>query len=424
MFYKSLTLASAIFCGVLSANATYITAKIGKITGNLNPNAKTHIVVAGSGGDLGIMLQQAGIAKAKKYRDLYPEDQIYFITFKEEFKNEGEDKDNFQFLNRVGFTDIKEVGGWFSGDLDGEDLMDELKAFNQIASLDIFSHGAAFYGIQLGGWTNRWDPSETYYKELNGHFAPDAFVVLHGCNTGYLATTLAYHFKVPVAGSLSATNFERPFENGLYYRDDEGRYPTTGKFKTKNDQAFKDPVACHRGGCYRLKPEDFAYTGHWGQFSGALPFYKFFCDPAMGDIICKRGMAKYAMSLISVLPIDENSSLEDYKKVIQDSICSNRPGKELQKENCVNALESSLEGKNLTFNPNYTRDNGSQAVQFECTFTQCKLEYKCEKVDLLGSTILRRSSCSAKALPGTEATTATREYKAFIDGYKYLTGKY
>lgn len=418
---SKLILSMGILLGISQAQA-YLTAQVGNAP--LTPYARTHILVAGSGNELGSLFQESVATKAKKYKELYPTEQIYIFVFEE--KPDG-DETNVQMLSRWGFSNIRSTGS----SLGSSDFMNELAQFNQIASLDVYSHGTFYYGIQLDGWFNRLDvsddatggnkrlsPQDDRYSKVKGHFTGDAFVMLHGCNTGYLATILYQAWKVPVAGSFTQTNFEYLFSDGLFYMrdtDESGNksYPKTGNFKSQNDQSFKKPISCDQGACVRLKPDIYGYYGYWGENSnGGLPFYKFFCSKTIGETTCQRGMAKAAVSFVTNVAVDETSSLESYKKAVQDILCPNEVKHPTLRGECVQALEQSLDGENLTYNP-------AQVAQIQCSFTSCDVEFTCEYIPVIN--LLERGKCEVNRLNSDEeVTTITTEYKAYINGYKLI----
>lgn len=370
-------------------------------TNQLDYNKPTHILVAGSGDDLGMQFQLVARSKALKYSQLYPNEQIVLIAHEEP------EIDNKVVLNNWGFQLIKKDRSTFNG----KAFIEEASKFNQIATIDIFSHSSAQYGIHLDSKAHRLTLNTKGLEELKGHFTKDAYVYLHGCNSGFnLAPFLSDVWEVPVAGSMTSTNFQKLHSDGNFYLTEAGFFPDTNWAET-NSQSFNEPVSCSKAGmCIRLKPDNNPYIGFWGEYhDGGLPFYKFFCvKTAMPE--CKKIMAKSLMSFISISNINLSSSLAEFKNVLYDFLCPVSPSKNLRGD-CIEALEKSLIGGSQTYNP-FSQD------QVECDFQGCKVEIKCEKVPLTG--VYKPGTCVLTNLNGHNATTLVREYKAYLEGFAEL----
>lgn len=370
-------------------------------TDKVDFNKPTHILVAGAGDDLGIQFQLVARSKALKYNQLYPNDQIVLIAHDES------EVDNKALLNVWGFQFIKKDHSAFNG----KSFIEEAAHFTQIATLDIFSHSSAQYGIHLDGKAHRLTLNTKGLEALKGHFTKDAYVFLHGCNAGFnLAPFLSEVWEVPVAGAMTSTNFQKLHSNGNFYLTEEGFYPSNDWAQT-NEKTFAEPVSCTKAGmCTRLKPDNNPYVGFWGEYhDGGLPFYKFFCvKNSTKD--CNRVMAKSLLSFIATSNINQNSSFEDYKNVLFDFLCPINPAKNLRGE-CAAALEKSLTGGDLTYNP-FSQE------QVECDFKSCQVEIKCDKVIITG--VYKPGTCTLANLAGHNATTLTREFKAYIDGFAEL----
>ncbi len=370
-------------------------------TDKLDPNKPTHILVAGAGDDLGTQFQQVARSKALKYSQLYPGDQIVMISHDEP------EMDNKALLNAWGFQLIKKDRSTFNG----KSFIEEAAKFNQIASMDIFSHSSAQYGIHLDGKAHRLTLNTKGLEELKGHFTKDAYVYLHGCNSGFnLAPFLSDVWEIPVAGSMTSTNFQKLHSDGNFYLTEEGFYPSNEWAQT-NSKSFNEPVPCNKAGmCLRLKPDNNPYIGFWGEYhDGGLPFYKFFCVKNQSSD-CKRIMAKSLLSFNATTNITKNSSLEEYKAVLFDFLCPVSATKNLRGE-CMTALEKSLTGVNLTYNP-FSQE------QVECDFKSCKVEISCDKVPLTG--VYKPGTCTLVNLAGHGSTTLTTEFKAYIEGFAEL----
>lgn len=388
---------SVIFMCLFAFNShAYIMTALN--TDKVDFNRPTHILVAGAGDDLGIQFQLVARSKALKYSQLYPNEQIVLISHDEP------EVDNKALLNVWGFQFIKKDRSTFNG----KSFIDETSKFNQIATIDIFSHSSAQYGIHLDGKAHRLTLNTKGLEQLKGHFTKDAYVFLHGCNSGFnLAPFLSDIWEIPVAGSMTSTNFQKLHSDGNFYLTEQGSYPSNEWAQT-NEKGFAGPVSCSKAGmCSRLKPDNNPYVGFWGEYhDGGLPFYKFFCTKtAVPD--CKRIMAKSLLSFNSTSNITPNSSLEEYKKVLFDFLCPVSSTKNLRGE-CEIALEKSLTVGSQTYNP-FSQE------QVECDFKSCQVEIKCEKVLLTG--VYKPGTCTLINLAGHDATTMVREFKAYLEGY-------
>lgn len=385
---------------VASPAWAYITATYGNM--GANPNVRTHVLIVGKGNELSTLLQTTAAAKAKKYAELYPNEQVYLISVNETGKD-----DNLELIAKYGFKNVVEKRGF---NFDSSDVFKEMKQFNQIASVDIFSHSVAYYGVILDGKLNRMDPKKDGYEKLAGNFTKDAYAFLHGCNSGqFLAPILSLQWGIPVAGSFTSTDFQRLHENGNWFFDD-ARKPAEGKFVTVNKQSYERNELCVEGACRRLYPDNFAYNGYWGSFNeGGLGFFKFFCmknDQAH----CDKIMAKAALSYISTKPITKNSSFEDYMEVVHDWICP-RSAKTDIREKCVAGLQRAA-----ATGGTYDSYSGKS---LQCDFKGCKAKFTCKRIPIID--LLKEGSCEVVNLrESSKTSTQVEEYKAYIRGWKLL----
>jgi hypothetical protein len=366
----------------------------------VNFDLPTRVLVAGGGEKLGTQFQEVAAAKALRYRDQNADYQIIFITAEEK------DLDNRSYLKRWGFNIQDEKRSNF----DGESLLKELVKFKQIASVDIFSHSSAQYGIHLDSKTNRLNLNTKGLEKLKGHLMKDAYAYLHGCNAGFnLAPFLSNTWEIPVVAAMTSTNFQKLHNDGDFYLNEEGYYPNSD-WALINSKSFYAPVACREGACLRLKPDNHPYVGFWGEYrEGGLPFYKFFClKNSTQD--CKRVMAKSLLSFTGTNSLRTTSTLAEYKKVVLDFLCPISAKRDLRKE-CEENLESSLVTGDETYNPFSGR-------QVECNFQSCKAEIRCKKIIIAG--IAKPGTCELINNFEGKATTLVREYKAYLEGFKSL----
>ena len=382
-----------------NAQAAYLMATYN--TPELDKTKPTRVMVAGDGDGLGLLFQEVSKARAIRYAENNPSEQIVLISY--------DDKDlgTENALRRWGFKTIKNDGST----IDGKVFVDEVSKFKKILSIDIFSHSSAQFGIHLAGKANRINIKTKGLEILKPNFMKDAFVYLHGCNSGFnLAPFLSNLWAVPVAGSLTSTNFQKLHSDGHFYLIEEGYAPNS-------DWALENPFSndstsdCSKGTCQRLKPDNTAYYGWWGQYKeGGLPFYKFFCVKNSSED-CTRVMAKSMLSHTLIVNLKKTSTLEDYKKGVIDFLCPVSSKKDLRSE-CQAELEAALISGDMTYNP-FTRP----AV--ECDFKTCKAEITCDKILFTG--MAKPGTCSLRNDAKSPATTLVREYKAYLEGYNSLT---
>lgn len=373
--------------------ATYNTEK-------LDTSLPTRVMVAGNGDDLGLLFQEVAKAKALRYSENNPQEQIVFIAIHEKELN------SEWSLKRYGFKVIRNE----KDTLDGKQFIKEVSKFKKILSLDIFSHSSAQFGIHLDGRENRLNVTTKGLEILKGNFLKDAFAYLHGCNSGFkLAPFLSKVWGIPVAGSMTSTNFQKLHNDGNFYLTEEGHAPNSDWAK-ENSLSSDQVTACSSGTCQRLKPDNTPYVGFWGAYrGGGLPFYKFFCvQNTIED--CQRVMAQSMLSHTSIVNLKRSSSLLDYKKAVIDFLCPVSSKKDLRGE-CAAKLEEALVTNDMTYNP-FSRP------QVECDFKSCQVEISCDKVLFTG--LPKPGTCELKNHATSPATTLVREYKAYLEAYPQL----
>jgi len=199
---------------------------------NLSFDKPTRILIAGGGENLGTLFQEVARGKAKKYSEQYPDQQIILITAEEPEIN------NVNILKNWGFFLQRKAYSIFNGRV----FIDEVAKFKKIASIDIFSHSSAQYGIHLDGKAHRLTTGTKKLESLNGHFMTNAYVILHGCNAGFkLAPYLSNIWGIPVAGAMTSTNFQKLHSDGQFYLTEDGFYPNSDWAKS-NTLSFNKEI--------------------------------------------------------------------------------------------------------------------------------------------------------------------------------------
>lgn len=398
MFKSLLVLIALLAITLSSAHADYHVAVYK--SSSIDVNKPTRLLLAGNGDDLGLLFQEVGKAKAMKYNELNSDEQIVFVAIKEK------GLDSEASLVRYGFKVVRNE----RASLDGVEFVNMALAFKKILSLDIFSHSSAQFGIHLDGRENRLNTKTKGLEKLKSNFTKDAFVYLHGCNSGFnLAPFMANTWGVPVAGSMTSTNFQKLHADGNFYLSEEGFAPNSDWSET-NTLSYDTETNCSKGACQRLKPDNTPYVGFWGAYrEGGLPFYKFFC-PKNSSETCLKALANSLLSHTLIVNLKRDSSLSDYKKAVVDFLCPVSSKKDLRGE-CAAKLEEALITQDYTYNP-FSRP------QVECDFNSCKVEISCDKVLFTG--LPKPGTCELKNKSQGKATTLVREYKAYLDAYTYL----
>ncbi|MBC7427987.1 MAG: hypothetical protein H7336_05200 [Bacteriovorax sp.] len=394
---------SLLACVIFSnAQANYIVASYN--TPNLDKNKPTRIMVSGDGDGLGLLFQEVAKARALRYAENNPGDQVVLISFDDKELGTADE------LVRWGFK----IEGTDKSTIDGKVFVDEASKFKKIQSIDIFSHSSAQYGAHLAGKANHINERTKGLEVLKPNFLKDSYVFLHGCNSGfYLAPFLSNLWGIPVAGSLTSTNFQKLHSDGNFYLIEEG-YAPNSDWATTNTLSTDKETNCQTGTCERLKPDNTAYFGWWGQYSeGGLPFYKFFCAKNNNED-CTRVMAKTMLSHSLIINLKKTSTLEEYKKGVVDFLCpvpAKNSKTDLRAE-CHAKLEEALLTGDQTYNP-FSRP------AIECDFKGCKAEITCDKILFTG--VQRPGTCTLRNDATSTPTTLVREYKAYLQGYNSLT---
>jgi hypothetical protein len=381
----------------VKSNAYYLTSFNSE---KLDYKRPTRLLIAGAGDDLGTQFLDVARGSALKYYQLDPNEQIILISAKEP------NIENIATLKKLGFNFQFEDRSTFNGDT----FLEEAVKFEKIASIDIFSHSSAQYGIHLDGKAHRLTLNTKKLENLKGKFIKNAYTFLHGCNAGFnLAPFLSNLWEIPVAGAMTSSNFQKLHSDGNFYLTEENMFPNSDWAKV-NSKSFNDIEACKNGACIRLKPDNSTYIGFWGEYyEGGLPFYKFFCLKNT-DLDCRTVMAKSMLSFVGNVNLKPTSNLADYKKLVLDFLCPVSSKRDLRGE-CEENLENALISGDLTYNP-YLRP------QIECDFKRCEVEIKCKKIFLTG--IYKPGSCILENNFSEKSTTLVREYKAYLEGFKNL----
>ncbi len=361
----------------------------------------THIIVVGSGmKEDSDQFYQTGLLQGYKYREMYPQHQVVVIS-----APDVRGADNDEVLQRFNLSIIKKV----NATLNTQNLVNEMLFFNKIASFDFYGHSSP-WAVKLAKKDGTIMPKshKALLEKVIPKFTDYAYATLNGCNGGFqLAPRLSTVWKIPVSGSLTSTQFERLQNDGWYKKSDR----TEAENLRVNTLSFKQPMDCKMGVCWRLKTARKNYSSYWGKFEdGGLSFPKFFCNFDNSNKRCEKSMALHLTAFPSVKAIDKNSSIEDYKVVLFDYLCSTAKDKNYFKK-CVDGINNAINNNSTTF-----QIHPGNAL--ECNFKTCNASIKCKK-KIFGRGP-RAGSCKVVTEPNTNPTTLVREFKAFIQGYKLI----
>jgi hypothetical protein len=391
-----------LICGATGAQAS-ITAALG--TNQIDPSAPTHVFVIGYSHGMGNQFYEVALARALRYRELFPSRQIVI------FRNrETGGKEDLRETEIAGVRIVSED----ANRLTGERLIAKLRQFTRIASLEISSHSSTHIGVGLEGSdpVDRLYPGTPGIEKLRGHFDRDAYVYLHGCNGGYVfGPYLSKLWGVPAAAALTSTDFQQLHADGKWYFNNPGQYPATGGWKKSNDVSYENALSCADGKCRRLKPDNHPYNGMWGEFEGGgLPFYKFFCNFEGGESACPKAMALSILGFPSVQPVSARSTEREFSAVLDDFFCPT-DAKGAQRADCVASIEKKLATGDEVYSP-------FKGNTLECGLTGCNVEVKCKT----GSDGLPvAGTCVTRAPENKKPKTLLQEYKRYLEGFRQLS---
>lgn len=362
----------------------------------------THIIVIGSGvKEDSNQFFQSGVARAEKYKILWPNHQVVIMG-----SPEVRGTDDEKVFNDFNVPVVKFIDNTFTPEV----FFEELTVFTKIASLDFYGHSSP-WSLKLGKDNAALTPSsyEKKLRALKANFLPDAYITLNGCNSGFsIAPDMSKYLELPVSGSLTGTLFERIESDGLWYKEADW---TKENYVTINEFSFNEDVSCSLGLCWRMKPSQYNYSSYWGHFKqGGLNFYKFFCNFDNKNGSCERAMAKSLLSFPSVKSINEKSSIEDFKAVAFDYICTTYKNKSKYNA-CVEGINNALSRGDLIFQTH-------AGPELNCNFKTCNASVICK--DKIFGSGPRGGTCQLKVDVQPNPTNGAQEMLSFLKGFKLL----
>lgn len=394
---------------------------------------RTRIILVGDSHKLGTLPLYAGTTRARRYRELYPNDQIVLLV-SEGVRDASVVKTGADLVQSGTFGD----GGPRVADLrrlDATQIVKALDRFQKIASIDFYGHSSPF-GMLLesdgGGRTLSGDVPGSV-GALADNFDHDAnpYVAMHGCNGGvFTAPKLSKLWKVPVAGNLTASNFQELMSDGHWYFNDDGKFPASLQRASKNTVSYATPAACDNGACVRMRPEDGPYYGVWSNpdtgFQYGLSFLKFFCAYDDANSTCAKGMAQSLYGSVSDVRVDAQATDEQLRDALAEFFCA-RDDDESWFSTCKANLLRAVD-EDLPFSPMRRATERS----LECDFTGCTgTEFRCTTVSggpQQGTCAWVSAGCPKDASPSRCRTpndklrTTVNEFKRYVDGHRLLRG--
>lgn len=400
-------------------------------TSNIDLAKTSRILLVGDSDELGELPLFAATTRARRYSQLYPNEQIVLFVTKDVASPD---------VVRSGSTVVKQepfgpnVALSDLSRLTTEKLVGALDRFSRIASIDFFGHSSPFGALLEASGSDRVlaPGMPGNIAVLKDNFARDAnpYITLNGCNGGAsVAAQLSKILELPVSGALTGTNFQVLMSDGRWYYNDEGFFPPNLTAVKRNDRTFgalPTLPTCVNGACVRMKPQDSPYRGVWADkqtgFQYGLNYYKFFCD-FPDAAACSKGMAQSLFAWPSIKPIDKTSSDADIKDVLADFFCSGNKDATWFDTCKTNLFAAAASGAG--FSPMKSSNDFSH----ECSFTGCEQKFRCKMVSgtpQKGTCVWVDPSCrddqsaASCRLKNTKKQTTTTELKRYLEGVALL----
>lgn len=369
-------------------------------TQSLDPSKPARVLLVGDSAHLGDAPLEAALARARRYREVFPNDQIVIYL---------PDGDSTSTANGYG---LKPVQADYAK-MRGTAIAQSLLHFSKLVSVDFYGHSSPF-GLSLDhtkGDTNLKSTTPNI-GDLAAKFdrSRNPYATFNGCNAGIVAAReLSAAWGIPVSGAFTGSNFERLHRDGHWYADSDGLTPSED-FVTTNAASYKTPVPCKEGACFRMRPMNYPYAGYYGRFGRGLGHYKFFC--AFDDeATCAKGMAHALLGFPSVKPVSPSSPRADFEAVVLDYLCPTTADPQTFAR-CADALP-----KAAASGQGYTPFSDPSKV-VECSMKSCDAEIACTR-DADGNP--QPGTCTIHAPPApAESHTTPEEYKWFMRGFDLL----
>ena len=367
----------------------------------LDTSKITHIIVVGSAvKEDSDQFFQSGLSRAQRYKEVWPDHQVVIMSGPD-VKN----MDDEQVFIKYKIPVVKTVYKKFTAPL----LLDEMEAFDKIASFDFYGH-ASPWAMIIGKTGAAFDPSAYYsrLKRMRSKFTDNAYATLNACNTGFLlAPDLSQGLGIPVSGSLTSSEFERIESDGFWYKEQDQTEKNETRF---NKVSFNSSQSCGLGLCTRMKSARINYSSYWGTFTtGGLSFDKFFCNYENSrDGRCERGMAMSLMTFPSVKPINLQSSIEDFQDVLYDWLCSTGGSRNYYNK-CKYGIQAAVFRGDLEYQSHPTNE-------LNCDFISCNAKIVCKYKTTEEGPI--PGSCDIETQTNDHPTNVAKEFLSMMRGFE------
>ncbi len=360
----------------------------------LRPGVPTDVFVAGFGNDQGTQFLKSAILGAAVSRDRFPQRQRVIISaVNESFAMER------AMLAKEGFGFRKED----NDDLGKERLVLALQYLNvPVSSLQFYGHANTYNGFRLQDKRDRLDHEDPEFAEIGKVLAPNAFVVFHSCNSGWLlAPAAAQLWRRPVFGSFASSDFQEMMSDGNWYYHDVGYYPENLSRIGTTSRITQKTQECTTKKCLRLKPVNSPYVDSFGTFTRGLGFYKVF-SPV--DALIPQATIHFTLLTPTVKPLTLQSSRADMIEAVKDWMCpSDKSG--TRRRACSEAIDAQA----FVSNPTLSFFNGKAVA---CNNTRCSTVTKCKVLKKLIGAV----PCTTVDLDDKVSTVFSDQMKAIFKG--------
>lgn len=360
----------------------------------LRAGVPTDVFVAGFGNDQGTQFLQSAIIGAKVSRDRFPQRQRVIISA----VNESLSAESAMLAN-AGFGFRKAD----NDDLGKERLVLALQYLNApISSLQFYGHANTYNGFRLQDKRDRLDHEDPEFAQLGSVLAPNAFVVFHSCNSGWLlAPAAAKMWRRPVFGSFASSDFQEMMTDGNWYYHDVGYYPENLTRIGTTSRITQQTLECTTKKCLRLKPVNSPYVDSFGTFSRGLGFYKVF-SPV--DALIPQATIHFTLLTPTVKPLTLQSSRADLIDAVKDWMCpSDKSG--VRRKACSEAIDTQA----FMTNPTLSFFNGTPVA---CNNTSCSTTVKCKVLKKLVGAV----PCTTVDLDSRKSTVFSDQLKMIFKG--------
>jgi hypothetical protein len=359
---------------------------IGAFTPTIDRSRETHVIVVGYSHGMGKLLIESSVATGLRLQEAFPERQVAFFVIRE-------NEEVMSALEKFSVELLQEN----KKKLTPGALINELKTFTKIASLEFFSHTHVHWGAGIEGLkkSQRISHETPGLADLRTHFSPYGYVFFHGCNAGFvIAPALVKVLGVPVAGALASTSVERLHSDGNWYEDDWDQKFRRKGWANENNVSYAKAIPCERGVCTRMRPDNRPYQGTYGKFSVGLGFYKFFCPEEKMEL-CQVSMAQSLLGFPSQGRLQRTDSLGAFEKYAAKFLCASELT-EKGREKCITGLASATAA--------LPRDS-FRGVEPECTPQKCNVAVKCS------------GKCRVTGKPNAERLLLYQEFEQYRSGW-------